>query len=201
MVGSPIILWQILCSAQKTQQFCIPPVHLCVDLRHLLSWSSAAHAVSSFNVMHIPLSFPPAFKDLKRRNGQKKGPSRADHFPSSPPLTVSTSHTDRHLFICPCRTAPLCSSAPTSWTRKTSSANRILSWCSTEVTRMERESVALLSLYFQLQVLWGENQQYFSQRGPRAMLRCWGADPKVWLKWCYQREVQIISCFSLTRAN
>lgn len=62
-VGSPIILWQILCSAQKNQCVCVPPVRLCVDLRHILSWSLAAHAVSSFNVMHIPLSFPPAFKD------------------------------------------------------------------------------------------------------------------------------------------
>lgn len=78
--------------------------------------------------------------------------------------------------MCPCRTAPLCSSAPTSWTRKTSLANRILSWSSTEVTRMERESAALLSLSLQPQLLRAENQQYFSKRCPGVLaeiLRCW----------------------------
>lgn len=45
MVGPPIILWQILCSAQENQQSCVPPERLCLDWRRFLSWSSAAHAV------------------------------------------------------------------------------------------------------------------------------------------------------------
>lgn len=114
-------------------------LRICVDLRLILSWSSAAHAAPSFNVTHGPASSPQA-----RRNGHKR--AEAKHMvPLQPLLMVSTSHTDLHLFICPCRTALPCSSVPTSWTRKTSSASQILSWSSTEVTRMERESSALLS--------------------------------------------------------
>lgn len=139
---------------------------------------------------------------IKREEMGKKKKKRTEQstsFPLQPPLTVSTSHTDLHLFICPCRTAPLCSSAPTSWTKKTSSANRILSWSSTEVMRMERESVASLSLPFQLQVLWGENQQYFSKQGPGAMLRCcW---PKSTAEITLPKRSSDIRCFSLTRAN
>lgn len=181
MVGSPIILWQIPCSAQKKKRFWVPPARLCVDLSHILCWLRAAHAASSFNVMHSSSPSPQLFK-IKGGELSMKEPKQSTWFPLRPLLTISTSHTDLHLFICPRRTAPLCSSVPTSWTRKTSSASQTLSWSSTEVTRMERESVAPLGLFLELQVFWDENLSL--NEGSR----CWGAEPKVRLNLSLQER-------------
>lgn len=171
MVGSPVILWQIPCSAQKKQQSCVPPVHLCVDLRLILSWSSAAHVVSSFNVMHGPAPSPQLLK-IKQEEMGIKGPKQSARFPSSHYLRYLPPTLTCNLFICPCRTALPCSSVPTSWTRKTSSASQILSWSSTEVTRMERESVASLSFSWAAGVLRWKSAMFLWTRG---------RDPKVQL--------------------
>lgn len=60
-------------------------LHICVDSRHILSWSSAAHAASSFNVTHGPAPSPQLLK-IKREEMGIKGPKRSTWFPSSPYL-------------------------------------------------------------------------------------------------------------------
>lgn len=59
------------------------------------------------------------------------------------PLLNSKIYVFPHISMHSCRTVPLCSSVPTSWTRRTSLASLTLSWSSTEAMRMERKCLML----------------------------------------------------------
>lgn len=67
--------------------------------------------------------------------------SRAwDYVPTG--IGAPPAFSSLHLCSPPIRMLPQCSSVPTSWTRKISLGSPTHSWCSTEATRMERESPA-----------------------------------------------------------
>lgn len=140
---------------------------------------------------------------------------------SPPPPTYCISHFSPNISIHPCRTAPLCSSVPTSWIRRTSLASRTLSWSSTEATRMERECLMWFCFVFptvskggckcwccQWTAVWGSPPRHTYD----IPLRCSPGTVK-WLlskaTLCYQsfpksmvqKHCQILGCLSQSRIN
>lgn len=200
MVASLIIFWQKLCSAQKKPAVLCP----CVDLRRTLSWSSAAHAVSSFNVLHIP---PPApslqlLKIKREEMGKKKGPKQSTSFPLQPPTyRIYLPHwpASLHVSLQDSATLQFCANKldKKDFFGKSDPfmvfyrSNEDGTWVSSVA-----QFVSSSCSSFELKI---SSISPNDARG--SSLRYWGADPKVQPKLRYQREVGIIRCFSLTRAN